>query len=60
MKRITDPTFRYTPAAQTDIRKSRMKWLREYAKAFDEAHAENAARDARRATVTEIKRKGAK
>ncbi len=45
MKRITDPSFKYVPAAQTDIRKSRQKWLREYCRDYDAAVSENAFRD---------------
>lgn len=45
MKRIYEASFKYTPAAQTDIRKTRMKWLRDYARDWDAAHAENAFRN---------------
>lgn len=45
MKRIYESDFRYTPSARTDIRKSRMKWLRQYSRDWDAAHAEQAFRN---------------
>ena len=36
MKRLTDPTFRYTPAAATDIRKTFARIKKEQAKEAQE------------------------
>lgn len=54
MLRITDKAFRYTPSASTDIRKSRLKWLREYARDWEAAHAENAFRNMVPANVSAL------
>lgn len=52
MKSILDNNFRYTPSASTDIRatfrrleREKAKAEREFAAAWDEAHAENQMRD---------------
>lgn len=45
MPNILDPKFRYTPAAQTDLRASFRKWQRDYAKDWTDAHAEQSARN---------------
>ncbi len=42
---ILNPAWKYTPSGQTDIRKSRQKWLREYCRDYDAAVSENAFRD---------------
>lgn len=47
-----NPTFRYRSRAQTDVVETIKRWLREYREAWDEAHAENAARD--KANQTEV------
>lgn len=54
MKSILDRAFRYTPSARTDIRKSRMKWLRQYARDWDDAHSENAFRNMMPVNVSAI------
>lgn len=46
MKSILDKSFRYTPSASTDVRKTFAAWHRQYSKAWDDAHAENDARNA--------------
>ena len=56
MKRITDPTFRYTSAAATDIKKTFARILRERA-AQKKAEEEN-AREAQ-AKVANMKRRTA-
>lgn len=45
MKSILDPSFRYTPSAQTNLAKKFAMWRRNYLRAWDEAHAENLRRD---------------
>lgn len=45
MPNILDPKFKYTPAAQTDLRASFRKWQRDYARDWDAAHIENEARN---------------
>lgn len=58
MPNILDPKFKYTPSASTDVRKTFAKWQREYAKAWDDAHAENDARNAevRKSVVRQLGR----
>lgn len=49
MKSILDKSFRYTPSAATDVRKTfarARKQACDYEIAFDAAHAENDARNA--------------
>lgn len=48
---ILDKRFKYTPAAQTDIGARFKRIAREYAKMWDEAHAENRRRDERKTVV---------
>lgn len=48
MPNILDPKFKYTPSASTDVRKTwarHRKQERDIAMAYDDAHAENSARN---------------
>ena len=45
MKSILDAKFKYTPAARTDIGATFRKIMRARERAWDDAHAENAARE---------------
>lgn len=61
MKSILDKSFRYTPSASTDVRKTfarARKQARDYEIAFAEAHAENDARNAaeRKSVVRQLGR----
>lgn len=66
MKSILDKNFRYTPSAATDIRttfrrleREKAKAERDYALAWDEAHAENERRNIaeRQSKVRQLGRK---
>lgn len=58
---ILDKAFRYVPAASSDIRKTFAAWNRDYAKMWNEAHAENESRSQPvRAVVTKIVQRGGK
>lgn len=51
MKRITDPTFRYVPAVETDLRKTFARIRREQREAEERARQEQATK------VAQLKRK---
>lgn len=57
MKSILDPTFRYTPSVQTDIRKTFARVKRERRQ---QEEAEAAAREEAERVVTPLTRKAAK
>lgn len=51
MPNILDKRFKYTPSSQSDISVRFKRIAREYAKMWEEAHAENKRRDERKTVV---------